>query len=77
MVFFKTLDPTRTAALCRLQVFLQKSAVNLLSSVLGTPEFFWHAPDRCGGAGAAAQRWGSAGGGGGDGGGGGAGTWAS
>lgn len=23
----------------------QKSAVNLLSSVLDTPEFFWHAPD--------------------------------
>ncbi|KAG2487156.1 hypothetical protein HYH03_014268 [Edaphochlamys debaryana] len=27
------------------KVFLQKSAVNLLGSVLGTPEFFWHAPD--------------------------------
>ena len=27
------------------QVFLQKSAVNLLHSVLDTPEFFWHAPD--------------------------------
>jgi len=27
------------------KVFLQKSAVNLLSSVLDTPEFFWHAPD--------------------------------
>ena len=26
-------------------MFLQKSAVNLLSSVLDTPEFFWHAPD--------------------------------
>uniref|UniRef100_A0A7S3QNM5 DUF155 domain-containing protein n=2 Tax=Dunaliella tertiolecta TaxID=3047 RepID=A0A7S3QNM5_DUNTE len=27
------------------KVFLQKSTVNLLSSVLDTPEFFWHAPD--------------------------------
>mmetsp|Transcript_22848 Transcript_22848/g.58202 ORF Transcript_22848/g.58202 Transcript_22848/m.58202 type:complete len:461 (-) Transcript_22848:496-1878(-) len=27
------------------KVFIQKSAVNLLSSVLDTPEFFWHAPD--------------------------------
>jgi hypothetical protein len=27
------------------QVFLQRSAVNLLSSVLDTPEFFWSAPD--------------------------------
>lgn len=27
------------------KVFLQKSAVNLLSSVLDTPEFFWHEPD--------------------------------
>lgn len=27
------------------KVFLQKSAVNLLSSVLDTPEFFWRAPD--------------------------------
>eukprot|EP00798_Chlamydomonas_sp_ICE-L_P024686 gene24686-10316_t len=26
-------------------VFLQKNAVDLLSSVLDTPEFFWHAPD--------------------------------
>lgn len=26
-------------------MFIQKSAVNLLSSVLDTPEFFWHAPD--------------------------------
>jgi len=29
----------------RRKVFLQKSSVNLLSSVLDTPEFFWHAPD--------------------------------
>ncbi len=28
-----------------LQVFIQKAAVNLLSSVLDTPEFFWRAPD--------------------------------
>ncbi|KFM27910.1 Sporulation protein RMD1 [Auxenochlorella protothecoides] len=27
------------------RVFLQKSAVNLLSTVLDTPEFFWSAPD--------------------------------
>lgn len=27
------------------QVFLQRSTVNLLSSVLDTPEFFWSAPD--------------------------------
>jgi len=27
------------------QVFLQKAAVNLLSTVLDTPEFFWSAPD--------------------------------
>ena len=27
------------------KIFLQKSAVNLQSSVLDTPEFFWHAPD--------------------------------
>eukprot|EP00879_Flechtneria_rotunda_P005348 GHRR01005635.1.p1 GENE.GHRR01005635.1~~GHRR01005635.1.p1 ORF type:complete len:419 (+),score=108.30 GHRR01005635.1:1334-2590(+) len=27
------------------QVFLQRSAVNLLSTVLDTPEFFWSAPD--------------------------------
>lgn len=27
------------------QVFIQKSEVNLLSSVLDTPEFFWRAPD--------------------------------
>lgn len=28
-----------------MQVFIQKAAVNLLSSVLDTPEFFWRAPD--------------------------------
>ncbi len=28
-----------------MQVFIQKSAVNLLSTVLDTPEFFWSAPD--------------------------------
>jgi uncharacterized Rmd1/YagE family protein len=27
------------------EIFLQKSSVNLLSTVLDTPEFFWHAPD--------------------------------
>ncbi len=27
------------------KVFIQKSAVNLLSTVLDTPEFFWSAPD--------------------------------
>eukprot|EP00878_Enallax_costatus_P019516 GHUV01020590.1.p1 GENE.GHUV01020590.1~~GHUV01020590.1.p1 ORF type:complete len:327 (+),score=56.52 GHUV01020590.1:1601-2581(+) len=27
------------------KVFIQKAAVNLLSSVLDTPEFFWRAPD--------------------------------
>ncbi len=27
------------------KVFLQKSAVNLLSNVLDTPEFFWHRAD--------------------------------
>ena len=27
------------------RVFLQKAAVNLLSTVLDTPEFFWSAPD--------------------------------
>jgi uncharacterized Rmd1/YagE family protein len=27
------------------RVFIQKSEVNLLSSVLDTPEFFWRAPD--------------------------------
>ena len=27
------------------KVFLQKAAVNLLSTVLDTPEFFWSAPD--------------------------------
>lgn len=26
-------------------VFLQRTAVNLLSSVLDTPEYFWSAPD--------------------------------
>lgn len=31
------------------KVFLQKSTVNLLSSVLDTPEFFWEqdVPDSC------------------------------
>ena len=28
-------------------MFLQKSTVNLLSSVLDTPEFFWDVPDSC------------------------------
>jgi uncharacterized Rmd1/YagE family protein len=28
-----------------LQVFLQRSAVNLLGVVLDVPEFFWSAPD--------------------------------
>ncbi len=27
------------------QVFIQRAAVNLLSTVLDTPEFFWSAPD--------------------------------
>jgi uncharacterized Rmd1/YagE family protein len=27
------------------KVFIQRSAVNLLSTVLDTPEFFWSAPD--------------------------------
>ena len=27
------------------RVFIQKAAVNLLSTVLDTPEFFWSAPD--------------------------------
>lgn len=27
------------------EVFIQKSDVNLLSTVLGVPEFFWRAPD--------------------------------
>jgi len=27
------------------KVFIQKAAVNLLSTVLDTPEFFWSAPD--------------------------------
>lgn len=27
------------------KVFLQRAAVNLLSTVLDTPEFFWSAPD--------------------------------
>ncbi|KAG1667234.1 hypothetical protein FOA52_009799 [Chlamydomonas sp. UWO 241] len=27
------------------RVFLQKSGLNLMSSVLDTPEFFWHSPD--------------------------------
>jgi uncharacterized Rmd1/YagE family protein len=27
------------------QVFLQRSAVNLLSTVMSTPEYFWSAPD--------------------------------
>ena len=27
------------------KVFLQKSTVNLLSSVLDTPEYFWDVPD--------------------------------
>ena len=27
------------------KVFIQKSNLNLLSSVLDTPEFFWRAPD--------------------------------
>ena len=27
-------------------VFIHKSNVNLLSSVLDTPEYFWSAPDR-------------------------------
>lgn len=27
------------------RVFIQKSAVNLLSTVLDTPEFFWSTPD--------------------------------
>lgn len=27
------------------QVFLQRSAVNLLSSVLDIPDYFWSAPD--------------------------------
>ena len=32
---------------CRVvcQVFIQRAAVNLLSTVLDTPEFFWSAPD--------------------------------
>jgi uncharacterized Rmd1/YagE family protein len=29
----------------REQVFIQRAAVNLLSTVLDTPEFFWSAPD--------------------------------
>jgi uncharacterized Rmd1/YagE family protein len=33
------------AAACVLQVFLQRSAVNLLGVVLDVPEFFWSAPD--------------------------------
>lgn len=37
--------PKHLSPLLSSQVFLQKSAVNLLSSVLDTPEFFWHAPD--------------------------------
>jgi hypothetical protein len=28
-----------------MQVFLQRSAVNLLGVVLDTPDFFWSAPD--------------------------------
>ena len=27
------------------EVFIHRSAVNLLSTVLDTPEFFWSAPD--------------------------------
>ena len=27
------------------KVFIQKSTVNLLSTVLDTPEYFWRAPD--------------------------------
>lgn len=28
-----------------LQVFLQRAAVNLLGSVMDTPDYFWSAPD--------------------------------
>ena len=31
--------------MCVCQVFIQRAAVNLLSTVLDTPEFFWSAPD--------------------------------
>lgn len=34
-----------SAAAVSLQVFLQRSAVNLLGVVLDVPEFFWSAPD--------------------------------
>jgi hypothetical protein len=30
---------------CAAQVFLQRAAVNLLSTVMDIPEFFWSAPD--------------------------------
>ena len=33
------------ASPCPPQVFIQRAAVNLLSTVLDTPEFFWSAPD--------------------------------
>lgn len=35
----------RVFVLVSLQVFLQRSAVNLLGVVLDVPEFFWSAPD--------------------------------
>lgn len=37
--------PTRKLAQLIGKVFLQSSNVNLLSTVLDTPEFFWSAPD--------------------------------
>jgi len=37
--------PRRQMACLMGKVFLQKSAVNLLSSVLDTPDFFWRMPD--------------------------------
>ena len=37
--------PRKQMACLMGRVFIQKSEVNLLSSVLDTPEFFWRAPD--------------------------------
>ncbi len=37
--------PPSTIARLIGKVFIEKSAVNLLSSVLDTPEYFWRAPD--------------------------------
>jgi hypothetical protein len=45
MLLTSIIAAAAAAAACLLQVFLQRSAVNLLGVVLDVPEFFWSAPD--------------------------------